>query len=206
MRVALIGPMHSGKTTAAKMLQNLFYDEYGEIVDRVSFAYELKERSMKFAMEQLGVTDSVDDFKASKEGRQFLQICGRVGRKYDEDFWVKLAQPYIDAAPNAVIDDCRFKNESLALRKNNFLIVRMWRPLSERKASVISEIMRKDYVDRRTAEDMFYAMADDDSEKEQEGIMTDTMIAAGTVNGRYVTLESAVEEFYNNYYRGGKNV
>ena len=53
MKIALIGPMHSGKSTAAKILSDLHEKETGQKVTTVSFAFELKERAIPFAQQRL---------------------------------------------------------------------------------------------------------------------------------------------------------
>ena len=203
MKVALVGPMHSGKSTAANLLKQLHEKETGRKATTVSFAFELKERAIPFAQQRLGANVSAEDFKNTKVGREFLQVCGRLARYFDNDFWVDLARPYLDRADDAVIDDCRFLNEAEALREYGYVIVRMWRPLEERRISVTNKILLQEGVagvDRKTATEIFEKQARDASETEQEGIVTDYTIAAGTIKGKFIPIEKAVEEFYRNHF------
>ena len=192
--------MHSGKSTAAGILRDLHEKETGQKATTVSFAFELKERAIPFAQRRLGANVSAEEFKNTAVGREFLQVCGRLARYFDNDFWVDLARPYLDRAENAVIDDCRFLNEAAVLREYGYVIVRMWRPLEERRTSVTNKLMQQIEVSRKDAIALFEKQAQDASETEQEGIVTDYTIAAGTIKGKFVPIEKAVEDFYRNHF------
>ena len=200
MKIALIGPMHSGKSTAAKILSDLHEKETGQKVTTVSFAFELKERAIPFAQQRLGANVSAEDFKNTKVGREFLQVCGRLARYFDADFWVDLARPYLERAENGVVDDCRFINEANALKEHGYMLVRMWRPLVERQNSVTDKIMQQEGVSRTTAIQIFEQQARDASETEQEGIVSDYTISAGTVSRKFIPIEKAVTDFYNQHF------
>jgi len=119
-RIAFVGRLGSGKTTASEYLVN----EYG--FKRYSFAAKLKEICAEMFP---------DKFEGGTKPRELLQFIGTDAfRKFDADVWVKYLVRRIRAENPAlaVIDDCRFPNEAEALRTLGFTIVKIER--SDRQA------------------------------------------------------------------------
>lgn len=201
MRVGFIGPMHSGKTTAARLFQDYVEKDEGFRPDRVSFAKELKRLTMEFVNGTLGINISEEEFKSLDQGRKTLQAIGWIGRWSDEDYWVDR----VDVSPQfGVVDDCRFQNEARFLKSNGYTLVRVWRPYEERKRSVIDTIIKANKCSLKEAEDLFLQQQNDPSEQEQEGIITDTTIqsASTTTFGEYPRLADAVRNLYESLKEG----
>ena len=107
-RIAFAGCMASGKSFAAaslkKHLGNATIKSFSTMVK-----YLAGENS-KFAH------------------REGYQLVGRVGRAIDPECWVKLLTKEIqqmNAEENIIVDDIRYENELIALRKLGFIIVYM---------------------------------------------------------------------------------
>ena len=139
--IGLVGPKHSGKTTAGEYLVeqvgyqkialadplknnavamiNTFLTEHGlPTIDR-AFLDEHKDEVFVPFLQWLGT-----DF-----GRVFLRTPNR---------WIDafLTQSYASPVP-VVCDDIRFPNEADALRENGFLIVKLVRDEGERQESML---------------------------------------------------------------------
>ena len=126
LRVAFVGQMGNGKTTAAQYL----IDNYS--FKRYSFAAKLKEICKDMWPDQ---------FEEGAKPRHLLQYVGTdMFRKYDPEVWVDYLDRQIgqENPHRAVIDDCRFPNEALMLRERGFKIVKILRN-TERDASGLSE-------------------------------------------------------------------
>lgn len=138
MKVAFVGKMGDGKTTAA----NILVDQYG--FTRLSFATPLKEltqHTINTFIEFFNEYDdqnrkewSVKDVEYNKNQhtiRHLLQFIGtEVGREWlsDEDVWVRMLESKLDAiGDNVVIDDARFANELQMLVDRGFKIVHLAR-------------------------------------------------------------------------------
>jgi len=111
-RIALTGKMGSGKSTAAK-----FLEEYG--FRRFSFAAKLKE----IAKELFGVEG---------KDRLLLQMLGESLRKIDIDVWARYLIQQIEVycavgmgKCRVVVDDLRYLNEARILRAHGFVLVRL---------------------------------------------------------------------------------
>lgn len=75
--------------------------------------------------------------------RQLTTDLGKMGRKMNENIWInstltkiKQQEEFIHAA---IISDCRFKNEFIELKKNNYYLIRLYRPNNDFKFDDISE-------------------------------------------------------------------
>jgi hypothetical protein len=132
--IAFSGKATSGKTTAARIIQ----DRLGgtEKVSIVSFAQILKHK----AIEDFGDFFNPDDLYNNKgrvidiDGRtttirQLLIDIGQLYRKIDARFWLRkgigLAKAASTEGKTAIIDDMRFPNEYHALREMGVILVRL---------------------------------------------------------------------------------
>jgi hypothetical protein len=135
--IAISGKATSGKTTAAKWLQ----DKLGgpSKAQIISFALPLKEK----ALADFGYAISAEDIVKNKTKeidlggrkttvRQLLIDLGMLYRKLDNDFWCRkgcaLADTAILHGMHAIIDDMRFPNEYDMLRDMGAVLVRVERP------------------------------------------------------------------------------
>lgn len=133
--IALTAPAGAGKSTAAAHLAS----RYGAV--RYSLAYPLKEiarRALDFTYPQVYGDQATKDATDPRYGfspRWFLQRLGTEGIRevLGADFWTRHALGRIaaDAPRLAVIDDCRFENESNAIRAAGGVVIRLYPPRSE---------------------------------------------------------------------------
>lgn len=133
MNIGLVGPMGSGKTTAA----NRLVDAYG--YRRIALADPLKDVSVKMIQvfmeemnraEPLFTRKELDDNK-DPHFRPFLQWVGTdLGRVYlgPDTIWIdKFLETAQYSDQPVVCDDVRFVNEAEALRDAGFTIIRIIR-------------------------------------------------------------------------------
>jgi hypothetical protein len=117
--VCVIGKMGAGKTTVSQLLIERFPNLWYE---RLSVAGPLKT----------GCGTSTD--------RDLLQRVGVGVRELHEDFWVNLLLVDLDrrtqpiGGPRFVVDDCRFPNELVALKRAGFITIRVVAPVHVRIA------------------------------------------------------------------------
>lgn len=119
--LGLMGAAGSGKSTAAKYLE----EQYG--AKRYSFAEPLKElamRTLDFTHEQCYGTQAEKEAIDPRYGfssRWFMQHLGTEGCRavFGDDFWTGFCLYRIerDAPDFAVIEDVRFADEAVAIRK-----------------------------------------------------------------------------------------
>lgn len=119
--IALMGPAGSGKSTAAKYLETY----YGARI--YSFAQPLKElamRTLDFTHDQCFGTQEQKETVDPRYGfspRWFLQRLGTEGCRgtFGPNFWTDLTINKImrDKPSLAVIDDCRFRDETGAVHR-----------------------------------------------------------------------------------------
>lgn len=123
--VAVIGPLRSGKDTAATAL--VIHNGY----TRMSLADPLKDEVVMAlnAVDGGGWTrERLEEEK--RRLRPLLQVWGtELRRKTDPDYWVRRLEAQIYAhqpyANRIVVTDARFTNELDMLRKHGFIIVRL---------------------------------------------------------------------------------
>jgi dephospho-CoA kinase len=140
-KIAFIGKMMSGKTTASKFLVES--REFG----RLAFAYPVKEFSVRtlnslahmFGREQNWTMETLEQRKSEPQVRKLLQLVGtELGRELVgyENVWVDLLIDKVEYMDRVVVDDCRFPNEAEALKEAGFTIVRVIRPEQDRLEAV----------------------------------------------------------------------
>jgi phosphomevalonate kinase len=118
LRVAFSGKRLSGKTTAAKVL-----NEFGFL--RVNFASPLKQE-----VADAFRVDVMDVYLNKERYRQALQERGEARRKADSAYWINrfdqhLKASYFDPDDHFVLDDLRYQNEAQWLRKNGWKLIRI---------------------------------------------------------------------------------
>ena len=118
MRVAICGPMASGKSNLAQRLIE------GHHFQRVSLARGVKlvgDRVIE-ALIQEGVVSA--DQKGVKQ-RRMLQAIGAAGREIDPTMWIDDVLREAESHQHVVVDDLRFVNEARVLAENDFILVRL---------------------------------------------------------------------------------
>ena len=118
MKIAFGYKMGVGKDTAVEYL----IKKYGG--KQISFASPIYD-ILNYAQNRCG-------FKKEKD-RQFLQYVGTEwARKKEENIWVRLALESTTDDTNNFLSDVRFKNELNALKKNNWICVKINRDVIEK--------------------------------------------------------------------------
>lgn len=128
--VAVFGPIGSGKSTTAAYLE----DACG--FKRASFADNLRYRVAKMLIREELVKEQTSEVlgilmdPATKEAyRPLLQWWGAYCRKQDLEYWVNpLVAKALEITRNSfpvVIDDCRYTNEYLALKRQGGVFFRL---------------------------------------------------------------------------------
>lgn len=116
LKIALCGRMRSGKDTVAEYL----VANYG--FKRFAFGDSIREVCHQLYPEQ---------FEDGAKPRALLQGVGQSLRTFDEDVWVKRVLRLIEMyhaqirQPNVVISDLRQPNEYAALKRKDFVIIRV---------------------------------------------------------------------------------
>lgn len=134
MIVAFIGPIGSGKTTAAQALVEGGYVPVNfadplrqamEILDPM--VGNLTDVRYNEAVESLGYRRAKDEFP---EIRRMMQALGTdlARDQWSPDFWVGQWESYQYDHENIVVDDMRFPNEYKAVRARGGLVFRIVRP------------------------------------------------------------------------------
>lgn len=155
MRVAFIGKMGSGKTTATSILEG-----YGFTTK--SFATPVKQIAANLMNNVLCYTvfhpdndpatydppfytvDRINKEKGHPTIRKLLQEIGtEIGREYTgyENIWVDHLVSSLENDQYIMVDDCRFPNEADALRSAGFKIIRIERRDAERMNYLYSRVL-----------------------------------------------------------------
>jgi len=120
MRIGLAGGMCAGKTSVA--------EEYKRLEPRtqiLSFASPVKDLAVEL-------------FHMQSKDRKLLQQIGTSMRNIDPAVWVNKLIRSLDNSANAVIvDDVRYPNETLSLKRNGFTIVWLGVDDAERKKRIV---------------------------------------------------------------------
>jgi len=115
--IAFCGLKGSGKTTAAEHIVRKYP------YTRMSFAGPLKEAAMTMfdlspqQVYEMPFKEEIDE-RWGITPREILQRLGtEVGREFDKDLWIKNLKSRAEKSETSiVIDDCRFFNESEAIK------------------------------------------------------------------------------------------
>jgi len=135
VRIALVGPIGSGKTTIGESLLRQLGDG-----QRISIALEVKLELARAILAADGKNPTDDllvqdlirrmtDATTKAEFRELAQTWGTDFRRkhYGDDYWVRKAERKIIERlhANLLVDDCRFPNEYEMLRAQRFTFVRL---------------------------------------------------------------------------------
>lgn len=123
MRIAICGPMASGKSWIAERLVSMGFE-------RVSLARGVKRFGASI-LETLIEEGLVAPEQAGIKQRRLLQTIGAEGRAIDPNLWIRDAINESERHDMVVIDDMRFVNEARALAAEGFHIVRLSFPDEE---------------------------------------------------------------------------
>lgn len=125
--VAFIGPIGSGKTTAAMCLKSLGYH-------RISFADPLKQMLITLGLQSGQVYGDEKEIPAEilcgRTPRYAMQVLGTEwGRGLiHPDLWVRAWQFRCQSHQLVAVDDMRFLNEHRAVKALNGVVIRVRRP------------------------------------------------------------------------------
>ncbi|MGW9280714.1 deoxynucleotide monophosphate kinase family protein [Streptomyces diastaticus] len=154
--IGLIGRAQSGKDSVGARLAK----RYG--YQRVAFADQLKRAALRIdplivnhidVPERLSAIVGRVGWDTAKvmhpEIRRILQHVGQTVRELDADFWIRHADPAIEAADRlnlpVVVTDVRYPNEVAALEARGFHMVRVTRPGTDTPGSHTSETALDDW-------------------------------------------------------------
>lgn len=124
--VAFVGPIGSGKTTAAACLKPLGYH-------RVSFADPLKQMLMTLGLSHTQVYGEEKEIPSPLLGgrtpRHAMQTLGTEWGRYmiHQDLWALSWQHRCQAHQLVTVDDLRFPNEYRAVKALNGVLIRVHR-------------------------------------------------------------------------------
>ena len=162
MKVAICGPMASGKTTIADYL----VEHHGFV--KLSFATGVKAMGAKI-IETMIDEGILPPEAAGKKHRAVLQAIGAEGRRLRPTIWIEDALNQADSHENVVIDDMRYINEAKLAHDQGFVNVRL----------CISENLQKSRLQRTYPDDWesHWGARADSSEQEIYQIPIDHMKA-----------------------------
>jgi len=112
MKIAIHGPMCSGKTTIATMITRL-----DPRYQRFSFGQKIKDIAVEL-------------FHMKQKDRHLLITIGSSMKELDPDVWIKYVLQQADPKDHCVIDDLRFQNELDSL--DSWKIISLITPREER--------------------------------------------------------------------------
>jgi len=149
-RIAVVGKMHSGKTTLAESLVSKGYS-------RIAFADPVKEVSAEMlttfsrfmGKNEDYVYSDMNRMKGHPSIRALLQLVGtELGRNWmgPQEIWINLFMDIVDDMEEGVKlvnDDCRFVNEANALRAKGFTIIKLHRSEDERVTSILQALKKQ---------------------------------------------------------------
>lgn len=156
MKIAIHGPMCSGKTTISDIIK-----EYDNSYKTYSFGLKVKD-----------IAKDLFDMKG-KDRSLLINVATKM-REIDPDIWAKYVVKQIkeDNNNNCIIDDLRFQNEANYL-KNDWLIISLITP-KEVRIKRIKEIYKENYQDH--IKNMEHISETDKIELPENTIYIDTSI------------------------------
>jgi len=151
MKVAICGPMASGKTTLADYL----VEHHGFV--KLSFAAGVKAMGEKI-VDALIEEGLVSPEAAGKKHRGVLQAIGAEGRRLRPTIWIEDALTQAENHEKVVIDDMRYINEAKLAHEQGFVNLRL----------CISENLQKSRLQRTYPDDWerHWGARSDSSEQE----------------------------------------
>ena len=108
LKIAFIGKICSGKTTASNYIINKYFPN----MKKLAFADKLKEIA-------------VDLFDMKEKDRKLLQQIGTAMRGINENVFMNYLIKQSKKYKYVCVEDGRFKNEIQALKKNRFILVKL---------------------------------------------------------------------------------
>ena len=106
MKIAICGPICSGKTYLSDYLQNNYN------LRKYAFGDKVKEIAN-------------DLFNMKYKNRKLLQTIADKMREIDKDIWAKYVIQQIEHLDNIIIEDLRFVNEAKYLQTLGFIIIKL---------------------------------------------------------------------------------
>ena len=187
-KIAFVGSMFSGKTTAANMLVTdrgfakfAFADPVkmvtADLLNTLNGYLALRGLVMKHSW----TFEEIQERKGEPEVRQLLQIVGtELGRILVgyEDVWVDVLINDSRQLKRVVVDDCRYPNEANRLREEGYKIVRILRPellrqtmLQERYGDRWHDIMKHPSETSLQGYDVDHTIFAKDLDELREGVL-----------------------------------
>ncbi len=139
--VAIVGKMGAGKSSLANFLVDVH--EYTRVANAgalkalAQMAYGPIDKGQTYRItKHVPLVLPVDQWEQREvSGREILQGLGQVVKNFDRDFWLKAMTRDMDTKnPPFVCDDTRFPFEADFLRKNGWIIVKLYVPKEIRAA------------------------------------------------------------------------
>ena len=121
MKIAISGPMCSGKSTIAKLIKK-FNNEY----EIYSFGNEIKNIAYEL-------------FNMKEKNRSLLIKIANQMKEIDKDVWAKYVLKQTNNHNNCIIDDLRFQNELDLLENDDWYFIVLNMNIDERKKRIKSE-------------------------------------------------------------------
>ena len=192
--VALVGKMHTGKSTMADALVRecgftrlAFADPLKEVsaIMLTSFLSYMNDQTLRRPDWWEVTPQSINAMKGDPAIRKLLQLVGtELGRDWygPDTIWIDLFEKRLRQLQGEsdkvriVIDDCRFPNEAEALKAMGFTIFRLHRNEDERLESIQAALLKQKpelLEDRQALNDAMEAMANHPSEREVDNINAD---------------------------------
>jgi len=109
MKIGICGKMCSGKSTLAKIIMEKFSDDVYEIDSFAGKIYDI----------------AYDLFQMKGKNRHLLQQIGTKMREIDLNIWINYLTHKHKDAQNIIIDDVRYFNELMSLKKNGYFIIKL---------------------------------------------------------------------------------
>jgi hypothetical protein len=165
--IAFVGPMHSGKTTAANYLVERYGYERIGLADTVKMAAAGMLTSLVWdTWRTVRPAVTVAEINENKSVfRPFLQWLGTdLVREYwgQPNYWINRFLQNMQGLDGIVCDDVRFPNEAETLREAGFHIVRLHRFEDERVASVVASGGTLDTLNHPSETQLDAIWSDDD--------------------------------------------